>query len=82
VFFTNVQKASIKVFIKTHLLAPILSVKNTLYRFFVFSPLCMPIFFKTFSSPDFWGVKKAPCKKFHVFGENWQRNQFPKLTTL
>ena len=51
-------------------------------RFFLFSPLCMPIFFKTFSSSGFWGVKKASCKRFHVFGENWQRNHFPKLTTL
>ena len=50
--------------------------------FLLFSPLCMPRFVKTFSSPDFWGVKKAPCKKFHVFGENWQRNHFPKLTTF
>ena len=51
-------------------------------RFFLFSPLRMPRFIKTFSSSDFWGVKKGPCKKFHVFGENWQRNHFPKLATL
>ena len=51
-------------------------------RFCLFPPLCMPIFFKTFPSSDFWGVKKASCKKFHVFGENWQRNHFPKLTTF
>ena len=63
-------------------MTPILSVKNTPFTFFVFSPLCMPRFVKTFSSPNFWGVKKALCKKFHVFGENWQRNHFPKLTTL
>ena len=82
VFFTNVQKANIVAFIKTNFLVPILSVKNTLFTFFAFSPLCMPTFFKTFSSSNFWGVKKGPCKKFHVFGENWQRNHFPKLTTL
>ena len=51
-------------------------------RFFLFSPLCMHRFCKTFSPSNFWGVKKAPCKKIHVFGENWQRNHFPKLTTL
>ena len=42
----------------------------------------MPRFLKTFSFSKFWGVKKAPCKKIHVFRENWQRNHFPKLTTL
>ena len=51
-------------------------------HFLLFSPLVCPYFSKKNSSPDFWGVKKAPCKKFHVFGENWQRNHFPKLTTL
>ena len=51
-------------------------------RFLLFSPFCMPTFLKTFSSSDFWGAKKGPCKEFHVFGENWQRNIFPKLTTL
>ena len=40
----------------------------------------MPTFLKTFPSSNFWGVTKGPCKKFHVFGENWQRNYFPKLT--
>ena len=81
VFFTNVQKANIIAFIKknydTHFVC-----ENTPFTFLVFSPLCMPRFVKTFSSPNFWGVKKALCKKFHVFGENWQRNHFPKLTTL
>ena len=47
----------------------------------LFSPLACPYFFNFFSSPDFWGVKEAPCKNLYVFGENWQRNQFPKLTT-
>ena len=82
VFFTNVQKANIIAFSNTIFLAPILSVKNTLFTFFLFFPLCMHRFVKTFSSSNFWGVKKAPCKKFHVFRENWQRNHFPKLTTL
>ena len=82
VFFTNVQKANIIAFSNTIFLAPILSVKNTLFTFFLFFPLCMHRFVKTFSSSNFWGVKKAPCKKFHVFGENWQRNHFPKLTTF
>ena len=55
--------------------------KHPLHVFCFFPPLCMLIFKKK-SSPHFWGVKKAPFKKIHVFGENWQRNQFPKLTTL
>ena len=42
----------------------------------------MPRFVKTFTSPNVWGVKKGPCKKCCVFGENWQRNHFPKLTTF
>ena len=50
-------------------------------HFLLFSPLACPYFFNFFSSPDFWGVKEAPCKNLYVFGENWQRNQFPKLTT-
>ena len=51
-------------------------------HFLLFSPLACPYFFNFFSSPDFWGVKEAPCKNLYVFGENWQRNQFPKLTTF
>ena len=51
-------------------------------HFLLFSPLACPYFFYFFSSPDFWGVKEAPCKNLYVFGENWQRNQFPKLTTF
>ena len=51
-------------------------------HFLLFSPLACPYFFIFFSSPDFWGVKEAPCKNLYVFGENLQRNQFPKLTTL
>ena len=51
-------------------------------HFLLFSPLACPYFFYFFSSPDFWGVKEAPCKNLYVFGENWQRNQFPKLTNL
>ena len=49
---------------------------------FCFFPPCMPIFFQQKLSSNSWGVKKAPCKNLYVFGENWQRNQFPKLTTL
>ena len=49
---------------------------------FCFFPPCMPIFFQKKLSSNSWGVKKAPCKNLYVFGENWQRNQFPKLTTL
>ena len=52
------------------------------FAFLFFSPLACPYFFNFFSSPDFWGVKEAPCKNLYVFGENWQRNQFPKLTTF
>ena len=51
-------------------------------HFLLFSPLACPYFLKKFSSPDFWGVKEAPCKNLYLFGENLQRNQFPKLTTL
>ena len=36
-------------------------------------------FFKTFFIFRFL---ESPCKKFHVFGENQQRNHFPKLTTF
>ena len=50
-------------------------------HFLLFSPLLVHIF-KKISSPDFWGVKEAPCKNLYVFGENSQRNQFPKLTTF
>ena len=82
-FFTNVQKANIIDFVKTIFLAPILAVKNTLFTFFfAFFPPCMPFFFQKKLSSNSWGVKKAPCKNLYVFGENWQRNQFPKLTTL
>ena len=38
VFFTNVQEANIIAFTKTNFLAPILSVKNTLFTFFSFFP--------------------------------------------
>ena len=38
VFFTNVQKANIIAFSNTIFLAPILSVKNTLFTFFSFFP--------------------------------------------
>ena len=24
----------------------------------------------------------APCKKMHMLGENWQRNNFPELTSV
>ena len=51
-------------------------------HFLLFSPLACPYFLNFFSSPDFWGVKEAPCKNLYVFGENSQRNQFPKLTTF
>ena len=81
-FFTNVQKTNIKAFIKTIFWHQFCLWKTPPSRFFLFSPLCMAIFFKTFPSSDFWGVKKASCKKVHVFGENWQRNHFPKLTTF
>ena len=81
-FFTNVQKANIIAFVKTFFWHPLCLWKIPPSRFLLFPPPCMPRFCWTFSSPNFWGVKKAPCKKFHVFGENWQRNQFPKLTTL
>ena len=50
--------------------------------FLPFSPHCVDFLFVFFSSPDSWGVKKAPWKNLDVFGENWQRNQFPKLTTF
>ena len=39
-------------------------------------------FFNFFSSPHSWGVKKPSCKNWYIFGENWQRNQFPKLDTF
>ena len=81
VFFTNVQKANIIYVIKTIFSAPILAVKNTPFMFFCFFPPFMPFFFKKLS-PNSWGVKKAPCKNLYLFGENWQRNQFPKLTNL
>ena len=56
--------------------------KHPLHVFFLFPPLCIQRFVKTFSSSNFWRVKKAPWKEFHVFGQNWQRNHFPKLTTF
>ena len=40
VFFINVQKTNILAFIKTNFLTPLLSVKNTPFGFFVFSPPC------------------------------------------
>ena len=55
--------------------------KHPLHVFLLFSPLHANFFQKKLSSNS-WGVKKAPCKNLYVFGENWQRNQFPKLTTL
>ena len=55
--------------------------KHPLHVFCFLPPLEAKLFKKKWS-PNSWGVKKAPCKKFHVFGENWQRNQFPKLTNL
>ena len=42
----------------------------------------MSIFFIFCHLQIFWGVKEAPCKNLYIFGENWQRNQFPKLTTF
>ena len=51
-------------------------------HFLLLFPLACPYFLDFFSSPDFWGVKEAPCKNLYVFGENSQRNQFPKLTTF
>ena len=63
-------------------LRPVSSVKNTPFTFFAFFSPCLSIFLKKISSPDFWGVKEAPCKNLYVFGENSQRNQFPKLTTF
>ena len=82
VFFINVQKTNIIAFIKTNFLTPILSVKNTPFRFFVFFPSLHINFVIFFSFPIFWGVKKASCQIFHVLDENWPRNNFPKLTTL
>ena len=55
--------------------------KHPLHVFCLFFPLHANFFQKKLSSNS-WGVKKAPCKNLYVFGENWQRNQFPKLTTL
>ena len=51
-------------------------------HFLLLFPLACPYFLKKISSPDFWGVKEAPCKNLYVFDENSQRNQFPKLTTF
>ena len=82
VFFINVLKTNIIAFIKTNFLTPILSVKNTPFRFFVFFPSLHINLVKKNSFPIFWGVKKASCQIFHVLDENWPRNNFPKLTTL
>ena len=83
VFFINVLKTNIIAFIKTNFLTPILSVKNTPFRFFCFFFPSLHInLVKKISFPIFWGVKKASCQIFHVLDENWRRNNFPKLTTL
>ena len=42
--------------------------------------ICVLIF-KLLNFSISWGVKRAPCNKFYLFGENW-RNLFPKLTIL
>ena len=44
-------------FIGTHFVCE----KTSPSCFLLFPPLCMPWFFKTFSFPNFWGVKKGPC---------------------
>ena len=50
-------------------------------HFLLFSPLACPYFFFNLS-PDFLRVREGPCKNLYVFGEDWQRNQVPKLTTF
>ena len=81
-FFTNVCFTKKNSFCERIKLRPVSSVKNTPFTFFAFFSPCLSIFLKKNSSPDFWGVKEAPCKNLYVFDENSQRNQFPKLTTF
>ena len=59
-------------------LPSILSVKKHPITDFCFFPSLHATIFWTCSFSDL----KVPCKNFHVLGENWQRNHFPKLTTL
>ena len=56
--------------------------KHPLHVFLLSPPPLQANFFQKKLSPNSWGVKKAPCKNLYLFGENWQRNQFPKLTNL
>ena len=78
--FHQCWKSKYHRFNQNYFLAPILAVKNTPFTFFAFSPLACQFLSKKLS-PNSLGVKKAQCKNLYVFGENWQRNQFPKLTT-
>ena len=81
-FFTNVRFTKKISFCERFKLRPVLSMKNTPFTFFAFFPRLHVNFFKKISSPHSWGVKKPSCKNWYVFGENWQRNQFPKLDTF
>ena len=63
VFFTNVQEANIIAFTETIILAPILSVKNTLFTFFFFFSLfaCIDLL-KLFHLPIFGELRNLHAK--------------------
>ena len=66
VFFINVLKTNIIAFIKTNFLTPILSVKNTPFRFFVFFP-SLHINFVNFFHFPFFGELRQLHAKFFMF---------------
>ena len=83
IFATNVCFTKKFYFYERIKLRLVLSVTNNPFTFFAFFYCPWHVNFLTiFSSPHSWGVKKPSCKNWYIFGENWQRNQFPKLDTF
>ena len=71
-FFTQVMKANIIAYIKTKILRPVLSVKNTPFTFFlVLNPLEL-ILVNSFLRFLIFGVlREPPPKENRALDENW-----------
>ena len=63
--FSEMFKKKISWHSSKHIFALMLSVKTTPSHL-PFPPPCMFRFFLTCSYPNFWGIQKAPRKKFHM----------------
>ena len=68
-----------RAFIKTKILRPASSVKNTPCIFFAFAPPFCDIWFCIFWLSNFWGVKGASCKKSSCVRWKLAEKLFSKL---